>query len=228
MLMPVAEPIVNGAIRLLLHTLCRVDKGQLEKIPPRGPAILITNHTTSLEGPIYYVLMAPRPRTALGKQELWDNFATRFLMQLWGIIPIARGRSDRRALNRARSALRSGMILGVAPEGTRSSSGVLQRGRPGAALLATAEDVPLIPVVQWGIEGLWPNLRRLRRTPLHIRVGEPFRLALTPGKTPGHGDLRRMSDELMYQLAVMLPARYRGVYENLDEMTTDFIRRPAD
>jgi 1-acyl-sn-glycerol-3-phosphate acyltransferase len=222
--MPLAECIVNGALRTVISVVCRVDRRELDPIPMEGPAILVTNHSTNLEGPIYYVLLDPRRKTALGKRELWENWVTRFFMQLWGVIPLHRGGPDRRALRKAREALDRGELLGIAPEGTRSRTGTLQRGRPGAALLATSAEVPIVPMVQWGVQDLLKNLRRLRRTTLHFRVGAPFFLRVPEGGNPSRDDLRKMADEIMYQLAILLPESLRGYYRDLTRMTHDYIR----
>ncbi len=227
MSMPMAERIVNGVLRTVIRTFCRVDPRELDPIPKTGPAILVTNHSTNLEGPIYYVLLDPRKKTALGKRELWNNWVTRFFMQLWGVIPLHRGGPDRRALRKAKEALARGELLGIAPEGTRSRTGTLQRGRPGAALLATSMEVPIVPMVQWGVQDLLRNLRRFRRTTLHFRVGTPFFLRVPSGDSPSRDDLRKMTDEIMFQLAVLLPESLRGYYRDLTRMTHDYIR-PID
>jgi 1-acyl-sn-glycerol-3-phosphate acyltransferase len=223
MKMPAAEWMVNGSIRILLRILYRLDDSELDRIPLTGPGILITNHTTNFEGPVYYALLDPREKTALGKRELWKNPITRFLMQVWGVIPLDRRGADRAALRKAHQVLNEGQFLGVAPEGTRSSSGKLRKGRPGAALLATTARVPMYPMVQWGITDLPENLRRLRRTPLHFRVGRPFLLEAPSGRAPNRTELRTMTDELMYQLAVLLPAELRGHYADLSNMTERYI-----
>lgn len=224
MRMPVAEYLVNSAIRGVLRVVCRIERNELSRIPMEGPAILATNHTTNFEGPIYYVLLDPRRKTALGKQELWESLPTRFIMQLWGIIPLNRRGADRRAMDRARRSLARGEFLGIAPEGTRSMSGELQRGRPGAAMIATAARVPVIPMVQWGVQDLPANLKRFRRTPLNFRVGDPFYLAVPEGREIGRGELRQMADEIMYQLAILMPEQFRGHYRDLSAMTTDFVQ----
>ncbi len=222
--MPLAESMVNAAIRGVIRVVCKIEHNELSRIPMTGPAILVTNHTTNFEGPIYYVLLDPRRKTALGKQELWENPVTRFIMQLWGIIPLNRRGADRQAMTRARRALARGEFLGIAPEGTRSMTGELQRGRPGAAMIATAARVPLIPMVQWGVQDLPQNLRRFRRTPLYFRVGEPFYLEVPQGREIGRQELRQMADEIMYQLAVLMPEEFRGYYHDLSQMSTDFVQ----
>lgn len=221
------ERVVNWFLRGVIHLVCVVDTEELRKIPMEGPGILASNHTSNLEAPIYYLLLQGREKTALGKIELWGNPVTRFLMNLWNVIPLNRSGPDRKALGLALEALRRGEFLGIAPEGTRSKTGMLQRGRPGAAMLALAADAPIYPLVQWGLEDLPSNLRRFRRTQFHIAVGEPFRVSVHHSNRPAASELRRIADEIMYQLAVLLPEEYRGVYRDLSSMTTEFIVRPA-
>jgi 1-acyl-sn-glycerol-3-phosphate acyltransferase len=100
----------------------------------------------------------------------------------------------------------------MAPEGTRSLTRTLQRGKVGAAYLADRAGVPLLPVAIWGTERLPENVRRLRRTPVNMRVGRPFRL-------PGDGrarsrDLEAHTDLIMCRIAALLPPQYRGVYSD--------------
>lgn len=225
MVKPVVRGIVNGLILVLLKVLFVVDCGALKKIPPQGPAILVSNHTTNFEGPIYYVLLRARKVTALGKKELWENPFTRFLMKVWDIIPLNRGGPDREAFRRARQALDQGAFLGIAPEGTRSMSGELQKGRPGAAMLAVEARVPIIPMVQWGVQDLFRNIRRFRRTPIHVAVGEPFTIRVPHDRKLSAGELRQVTDEIMYQMALLMPEDYRGYYRDLSGMTEDFILR---
>ncbi len=217
------ERFVNALIRGVLKLLFRIDGDELAKLPPEGPAILVSNHTTNLEGPIYYVLIQPRRATGLAKRELWENPATRFFMQLWQMIPVTRGRPDPRAIRRALRALDRGMFLGIAPEGTRSKGGGLQRGLPGTALLATAKQVPIYPMVQWGITDFSRNIRRLRRTPITFRVGPPFFLPKRGERRASMEELRQMTDEIMYQLALLLPEEHRGYYAEVSQRTARYL-----
>lgn len=206
------ERIVNALLRAVFRLICRMNVAELQKLPRRGPALLISNHTTNIEGPAYYVFIQPRPATALGKRELWRHWYTRFFMELWDIIPVARGQVDRRALTGAMRALDRKMIMGIAPEGTRSRSGALGAGHPGVALLATRRPVPVYPVVHWGFLDLGRNLRRLRRTPVTFRVGPPFRVRVDDTGRLTSAMLREITDEMMREMARLLPERMRGVY----------------
>lgn len=188
-----------------------------------GPGILLSNHVTNLEGPLFYVFLRPRKATALGKIELWHNPVTRFFMNTWKIIPLHRGSVDADAMRRTFGALEQGYFVGIAAEGTRSKTGELQRGLPGATLLATRADAPVIPIAHWGMHEMGKHLKRFRRPPAKVRVGRPFYLRKSGGGTIGRSERAKMVDEMMYQLAVLLPPEYRGAYADLDHMTTDFI-----
>ena len=209
------ERIVNALLRTAFQLIARMDTDGLRRLPRRGPGILMTNHTSNLEGPAYYVFMAPRPTTALGKRELWDRWFTRFLMNLWGVIPVSRGQVDRAALRSAYRALDRGAFLGIAPEGTRSSSGRLTRGLPGIALIATARPVPVYPIAQCGLKEIGRNLGKIRRTSVSFRLGRPFRVAVPRRERLSSSMLRAITDEMMYEIARVLPPKLRGAYADI-------------
>ena len=217
------ERAINGLLRGIVGAICRVDTHELNRIPLEGPGILATNHTSNLEGPIYYVFLDPRKKTAFGKIELWGNPITRFIMNLWKVVPLRRGTADRRAMEQAVKALDNGQFVGIAPEGTRSPDGTLKKGRPGAAMLAVARRVPIFPMVHWGIDEIPGNIKRLRKTHLHIRVGPPFYIRKPTDRDISPRDLRAMTDEIMYRIAILLPERMRGYYKNMDRMTNTYI-----
>lgn len=224
--MSLAFTLVNHSLRRLTRLLCRVDDADLAKVPRHGPLILVANHINFLEVPLVYSHLMPRPVTGFAKAETWDNPLMAWLFDLWGAIPIRRGEVDLEALRRALSALEAGKILAVAPEGTRSGDGRLRRGRPGVVLLALRSGAPLLPLAFFGGERFHGNLRQLRRTDFHIVVGEPFTLE-TNGVRLTRAVRQQMTDEIMYQLAALLPPAYRGWYADLSRATEQFLRFSA-
>ena len=130
-------------IRLAARLLQRVQVRGLERMPTSGPVILVINHVNFIEPLLLYVLL-PRQVTALAKAELWGNPISRLVAQSWGSIPIRRGELDLNAIRRAVQVVQHGGVLGLAPEGTRSHHGRLQRGRPGVILLALRAPEALI------------------------------------------------------------------------------------
>jgi 1-acyl-sn-glycerol-3-phosphate acyltransferase len=223
--MTLAHGVVTGAIRALVRLLCRIDGAQLAAVPDRGPVILVANHISFLEVPVLYTQLQPRPLAGFAKAETWDNPALRLLADLWGAIPLRRGEADTTALRQALQALEDGRILGVAPEGTRSGDGRLQRGLPGVVLLALRSGAPLLPMACHGAERFWTDLGRLRRIDFRIAVGHPF--YLDPGGARVTGPVRQqMTDEIMYQVAALLPPTHRGAYADLEAATEAYLRFP--
>lgn len=220
--MSLTHTLVTGAIKGLLHVLCRIDAAQMARIPDAGPLLLVANHISSLEVPVLYTHLQPRPATALAKVETWEHPFFGPLATLWGAIPLHRGEADAEAFRLALEALAQGRILALAPEGTRSH-GELQRGLPGVVLLALRSKAPLMPLVCYGHENFRDNLRRLRRTDFHVVVGRPFELDPGPGRV--NGETRQaIVDEIMFRLAILLPPAYRGVYADIPESLGTYTR----
>ncbi len=218
---------VTSAVKTLAHILCRIDDAQLTQVPQQGPFIIVINHVNFLEGPILYTHLQPRPMHAFVKSEQLEHpLLGPLLFDLWESIPIRRGEADIAAFRQALATLEKGHILAVAPEGTRSGHGCLQKGHPGAALVALRSGAPVWPIACYGGEVVWDNLRRLRRTDFHIIVGQPFRLDAGGIRTTGQVR-QRMTDEIMYQLAGLLPPAYRGVYADMSAATETYLRFPT-
>lgn len=119
-------------------------------------------------------------------------------------------------------------IVGIAPEGTRSRDERLRRAHPGIAMLATRKPVPVYPVVHWGFTDFRRCLVRFRRATVTFRVGEPFVVRPKGEKRPSAADLKEMADEMMFQLARLLPERMRGYYADMSRMRTSFIQKIND
>jgi len=221
-----AYRIVTSTIKGLIRVLCRMDAEQLERVPKQGPLIAILNHVNFLEVPALYTYLMPRPVTGFVKSEqLKHPLFGPLLFNLWGGIPVRLGEAGVTAFRQALEALEAGLIMGVAPEGTRSGHGHLQRGHPGVALLALRSGAPVIPLAFYGGELFWDNVSHLRRTDFHIVVGEQFYVDAEGVKVTSQVR-RQITDEIMYQMAALLPPDYRGVYSDLSQATEEYLRFP--
>jgi 1-acyl-sn-glycerol-3-phosphate acyltransferase len=214
---------VTYSIRGLLRTVCRVHDDHLARVPKNGPLILVCNHVNSLDVPLVYTHLQPRSVTGFAKSETWDNPVMAMLFDLWGAIPIQRGEADVDALKRGLDALAKGEIVVIAPEGTRSWNGKLQQAYAGVVVMALHSGAPLLPLAYYGGEQLKENLRHLRRTDFYISVGRPFHLE-SGGLKVDRQVRKYMLDEVMYQLADLMPERYRGVYANQPTAVQTFLR----
>lgn len=215
--MTLSSRIITPFVKFVLGGVCRVDARELARLPARGPLIIVTNHINFLEVPLIYAFSYPRNVIGLVKKETWDNPLLGILATAWEAVPIDRNASDIGALNASLGVLAAGGILAIAPEGTRSGNGRLGRGHGGVVQLAARSGAAVIPVVHFGGEAFWANIRSLRRTRVTFRVGEAFRIEAPEGGFT-RTSRREASDELMRRMARLLPPEYRGLYaDGLDQ-----------
>ncbi len=206
---------VNTIVKAISHILLKIDASELKKFPMEGPLISVANHVNFLDAPIIISHLHPRPTTGLVKQESWDKPLLAFLFNVWDGIPIDRDIADFTAFQKAKNALQDGKILAVAPEGTRSEDGRMIRGKPGIAILASMCDAPILPMAYYGHEDFEKNWKRLKRTPMKIRVGKPFRINLK-GQAKSKELMQSVTDAIMLEIAKLLPERYHGYYADVD------------
>jgi len=204
--------------------LVRLDRVEgHENIPEEGPVIFLINHIAFID-PIAVLHVAKRDIVPLAKMEVYDYPFVGIFPRLWGVIPIKRDEIDRTAIRKALEVLKAGECLLVAPEGTRGEA--LQRGRDGAAYLASRTRASIVPVAIEGTVG-FPVFRTDERWKLpgaHIRFGKPFRFISELSHAKGDM-LRKMTDEAMYLLAKSLPEHRRGEYADFSDATEDTIER---
>ena len=225
--------LVNASVRVLM-AIGRVslEIEGLDLLPDRPGIILASNHLSFADP----VLLAMAVHRAIGRRVRHMAKAEAVAVPVFGVLlrdyggfAVRRGRPDREAFRMARDVLAGGDWLGLAPEGTRSRTGVLGDPKPGVALLAVRSGAEIVPVAVWGTEDLWPVGALLPRPgkTVHIRFGSPYRItagadgpapdgADTPDapqrRTPGnrHGALETASEDLMRRIAALLPESYRG------------------
>ena len=221
--MSLSHRFVVGLFKGLTGLMCRIDDEQLDHIPRQGPLIIYSNHVNILEIPIIYTHLQPRKVHGMLLAERWNVPLLNWALDVTETIPLHRAEADIDAIRLGLKALAKGEMLIIAPEGTRSHDGCLQVGHPGVVLLALHSRAPLIPVAYYGGENYTANLRHLRRTDFHLRVGKPFRLE-THGEKVTHALRSQMVQEMMYQLASVLPEQYRGAYADSSEASTQFLK----
>ena len=183
----------------VLHTAWRLRVLGAWRVPAQGPVILAVNHTHNVDGP---VLMAasPRPVHFLVKREAFAGPLGTFLRGI-GQVPVDRAAADRTAVTTALGVLASGGVLGIFPEGTRTT-GDFATLRPGLAYFAVRSGAPVVPVAVLGGDRRGGLIRPL--PPLRARIdvvfGEPV-TAADGGGGRTRTEIRAASVRLKHRLA---------------------------
>ncbi len=205
--------ILRGVARLLTAVALRTTVTGLENFPKQGPALIVINHLGDADVFPLVAILPSMPLEGLGKIELRDHWLVGPVFRFYGIIWIHRGRPDRKAIRAALDALSEGRMVGLAPEGRQSVIGGLEEGNDGAAFLALKSGAPIVPVALTGTENsnVYGHLKRLRRAPVTLSVGEPFFLQ---ERADRHETIREGTQQIMESLANLLPESYRGTYRS--------------
>lgn len=193
--MRVAHRLAAQPVRALLRpTVTGADQ-----IPGSG-VLLAANHTSNLDN---YLLSAVtvRPVWYLGKQELARGLFGAFNVAM-GMVPIARGSGDLSAVERVAELLRSGEVVALFPEGTRSPTGELFRFRSGVARVAHLAGTPVMPVGLRGTADAWPRgARPAWRRPAAGVLQVHFGTALAPPAEPRGRARREWTEALRGRVA---------------------------
>jgi 1-acyl-sn-glycerol-3-phosphate acyltransferase len=203
-----------AAIRQLTHRLWDFEIEGRGHIPLTGPALIAPNHLSFCDS-VFIPAALPRRMWAIGKGEYMDSWKTKHVFPAMGMIPVDRtgGDAAQVALDTAARVLDAGHLFMIYPEGTRSRSGDLHRGRTGVARLAAKCNAPIIPVGHSGtIEVQPPDTVAMKPfKKVTVRFGKPMWVH-------EHGDpsdprtLRRFTDAVMYEIAELSGQTYVDVY----------------
>jgi 1-acyl-sn-glycerol-3-phosphate acyltransferase len=207
----------RGFVRILFKVLTRVDAIGSENVPETGGCIIAVNHFSRLDPPLVYILVKRKDVTALAADKYQSYPLIRWVINIVDGIWLNREEADFGAMREARKYLQSGGALGIAPEGTRSSSGGLLLAKTGVAFLADKTGVPVIPTAIFGTEYAVKQMLLLQRPSIHVRFGKPLTLPPIEHKDRD-GCLKRNTDEIMCQIAAMLPPEYRGAYADFPRL----------
>lgn len=166
--------LVRSAARLFLKLYCRAEYEGRAHVPLRGELIVSSNHVSWLDTVILGSAV-PRLIHYLAASEYYNRWYLKWIMWLYGTIPVERGKGKRKPLRRAVLALRRGRVVGIFPEGGMTRNGQLQAFEGGVGLLAQETGASILPVAILGgyeIMGrskLFPRPHKLR-----VRIGAPI------------------------------------------------------
>ncbi len=198
----VPEFAMRFLIWMLTHVMYRVRHEGLDRIPETGPAVLVSNHVSYVDGliiggacrrPIRFVVYEPIYRLPV----------IHFIFKTGKAIPIASKKQNPEAYAKAfeaiGEALDAGELVCLFPEGKLTKDGKIDTFKPGIEKVVRRNPVPVIPMA---LRGLWgsffshkggPALKRRPRrfwSRLELVVGEP----VAPDAVTAEGLHRRVAE----------------------------------
>lgn len=190
----------------------------VENIPTDKPAILAGNHIGILDGimiPSIPVLRKHPNLIVVVAEKYQNNKIFRWGVKHLNFMFIDRFNPDVKTVRKVLELLKKDGILVIAPEGTRSPNAALIEAKSGTAYLAAKTGATIIPFGITGTEdkNLKQRLKKAKRLNVSIEVGQPFKIPPLP--TINRDEfLEKYTDEIMCQIAALLPESYRGVYSD--------------
>jgi 1-acyl-sn-glycerol-3-phosphate acyltransferase len=203
---------LRSIVRFLMKLITDIEVNGLEKLP-EGNVIVAANHLGRLDTAALLCIL-DREDIIMPVAEKYKNHP------LYGAIGRAanaiwlnRFDADYSAFRQILDRMKQGGLLVIAPEGTRSKTEALQEGKMGVAFLASKSGYPVLPVAVTGTEDrlIVENLKHFRRSKITATAADLFYIDIPKGKGREEA-MRQATDEIMCQIAALLPENYRGVY----------------
>ncbi len=186
----VPEFLMRFLVWMLVHSVYRLDKAGLERIPDEGGALIVANHVSFVDA-LVIAAAVRRPVRFVMDHRIFALPVLRFVFRTGKAIPIASAKEDPEMMERAfaqvAQALRAGDVVCIFPEGRITESGEIAPFRPGVKRILEETPVPVVPVA---LRGLWGSFfsreggaamtRPWRMRPfarIGLAVGEPVAAA---------------------------------------------------
>ena len=133
------------------------------EILPKAPFIVAANHTSLLDPPIVGIACNKYLVDFIVKQELFEYPLVGQWTRRIRAIPVKRGDNPIKGMREALRRIKNGHVVGIFPEGTRSTDGNIQEAKMGAAFLMLKSHVPIVPVYVYGTTEAFPKGGKIKR-----------------------------------------------------------------
>jgi 1-acyl-sn-glycerol-3-phosphate acyltransferase len=184
-----AKAVVNA----ILRTALRVRVVGADNVPRTGGLLVVANHVSNFDPPILGIAL-PRPVWYMAKKELFALPVLGPILPRVNAFPVDREAGGTAALRASLRMLKEDRCVGMFPEGGRNVHGDKQE-KGGAAFLARASGVPVVPAAIVGTRALRPLSR------VTIVFGAPFHIVRN--READGDDLEKGAAEIMQRIRAL-------------------------
>jgi 1-acyl-sn-glycerol-3-phosphate acyltransferase len=225
-LAPVINILPEGVIRFIGHLASDYILTRYAKLEVEGaeglterigkPTIFIANHLSNVDGIVLNKILEKNNVTFIAGKKLKENPFTSVFLKIVKHIIINPNSADRNALKKAVAVLNRGESILIFPEGTRSRTGSMIRGKKGFVLLARLSKADIVPIALEGTEQMLPinpndmGLETPKHANVRVKVGQPFQLE--PKNPDSEDPDQECVDAAMRKISQLLSPQYQGVY----------------
>lgn len=172
---------------------------------PDGGYIIASNHRSYADPPILAVTSGCSKFSFVAKEELFRNRFFGWLIRKLGAFPVSRGKGDLSVIDDSVSRIKDGRRLVIFPEGTRSKTGKVGRGKTGVALIAARADVPVVPA------GIIFEGKLHFRSRITVRYGKPINAdELKVSSEPTPHELKEIKGKIMGSITELVEGEGNG------------------
>lgn len=151
----IPEFTMRFLVWILTSTMYRVKTRDLGYIPEEGPAVVVCNHVSLVDGPLI-AGACRRPIRFVVFEPIYNLPLLHFIFKTGKAIPIhskaKKPEVYRRAMEQISLALREGEVVGIFPEGEMTHDGEIGIFKQGIEKIIRENPVPVIPLA---LRGLW-------------------------------------------------------------------------
>jgi 1-acyl-sn-glycerol-3-phosphate acyltransferase len=203
---------LRSIVRFFMKLIADIEVNGIEKLP-EGNVIVAANHLGRLDTAALLCILDREDIIMPVAEKYRDHPLYGAIGRAANAVWLNRFEADYSAFRQILERMKQGGLLVIAPEGTRSKTEALQEAKMGVAFLASKSGYPILPVAVTGTEdrGILENLKRFRRSKITATAAELMYVDIPKGKGREEA-MRQVTDEIMCQIAALLPESYRGVY----------------
>ncbi|MBP2034147.1 1-acyl-sn-glycerol-3-phosphate acyltransferase [Clostridium algifaecis] len=182
------------------------------------PILFVCNHLSNSDALVLGKVLKAENLIFVAGVKLNSDPLTKLGMSMTKTIGIKPNTADKEAISKIIKALKAGKNILMFPEGTRSRTSTMNKAKRGVVLIQKLTKARVVPVAIYGSEKLLPisnkgmSYESFHYAKVTVNIGENIQIPKKNNDEEKHEYENRVSDFMMYEIAKLLPEKYRGVY----------------